>query len=101
MLMELTVLPLGRGPSVSSDIADLIGLIDQSGMPYKATAFGTLVEGTLDQLMDVVKRCDTLIRSKADRAVILIRLDDYAGRADLLATSVVHVEQRLGHSVRQ
>jgi uncharacterized protein (TIGR00106 family) len=101
MLMELTVLPLGRGCSVSRDVADLIGSIDQSGMPYQATAFGTLVEGPLDQLMDIVKRCDTLIRAKADRAVILIRLDDYADRTDLLATSVAHVEQHLGHSVRQ
>jgi uncharacterized protein (TIGR00106 family) len=99
--MELTVLPLGRGVSVSSDIADLIGLIDQSGMPYKTTAFGTLVEGTLDQLMDIVKRCHTLIRAKAPRAIFLIRLDDYADRTDLLATSVEHVERHLGHSLRQ
>lgn len=99
MLMELTVLPLGRGLSITSDIAPLIDFIDQSGMPYQATAFGTLVEGTLDQLMGIVKTCHELNRAKSRRAVILIRLDDFPGRNDLLATSVAHVEQRLGHRV--
>ena len=99
--MELTVLPLGRSVSVSSDIADLIGFIDQSGIPYQATAFGTLVEGTLDQLMNIVKKSHELIRAKAPRAVILIRLDDYADRTDLLTTFVAHVEQHLGRDVRQ
>lgn len=99
--MELTVLPIGRGLSISADIADLIGFIDQSGMPYQATAFGTLVEGTLDQLMNIVKKCHEIIRAKTPRAVILIRLDDYAKRTDLLTTSVAHVEQHLGHGLRQ
>ena len=89
--MELTVFPLGRSVSVSSDIADLIGFIDQSGMPYHATALGTLVEGTLDQLMKIVEKTYELIRAKAPRAVILIRLDDYADRTDLLSTSVAHM----------
>lgn len=97
MLMELTVLPLGRGLSISSDIAPLIDFIDRSGMPYQATAFGTLVEGTFDQLMGIVKTCHELNRAKTRRAIVLIRLDDFPGKNNLLATSVAHVEQRLGH----
>lgn len=46
MLMELTVIPLGRGRSLSADLADVIGQIDQSGLPYRVTPFGTLLEGT-------------------------------------------------------
>lgn len=101
MLMELTVIPLARGRSISADIAELIGLIDESGLSYRVTAFGTLIEGTWEQLMDVAKQCHTAIRKKTDRVLILIRLDDYADRTDLLATAVAHVEDHLGRSVRQ
>src|SRR6185437_4095240 len=74
MLMELTVVPLGRGRSLSADLAELIGRIDQSGLPYRVTPFGTLLEGTWDQLMDVAKECHSAIRKKTDRVLILIRL---------------------------
>ncbi len=67
MLMELTVIPLGRGRSLSGDIAELIGLIDDSGLPYKATEFGTLIEGSWEQLMGVAKKCHTAVRNQTDR----------------------------------
>lgn len=100
MLMELTVVPLARGPSISGDLAEVVDLIDQGGLPYRVTASGTLVEGTWEQLMDIAKKCHTAIRKKTDRVLILIRLDDYADRTDLLATAVAHVEDHLGRSVK-
>lgn len=99
MLMELTVIPLARRGSISADLAELIDFIDKSGLPYRVTAFGTLIEGTWEQLMDIAKKCHAAIRKKTDRALILIRLDDYADRTDLLTTAVAHVEDHLGHSV--
>ena len=100
MLMELTIIPLGGKRSISADISQLVGFIGESGLPYQVTAFGTLVEGSWDQLMESAKKCHTAIRKKADRVLILIRLDDYAGRTDLLVTAVAHVEQKLGRSVK-
>ena len=35
MLVELSVLPLGRGRSISTDIADLVKIIDASGLDYR------------------------------------------------------------------
>lgn len=80
MLMELTVIPLARGRSLSSDLAELIGLIDESGLPYKVTEFGTVVEGPWEELMAIAKICHVAIRKKTDRVLILIRLDDYGDR---------------------
>lgn len=101
MLMELTVIPLAGKRSMSADLAEVLGLIDEIGLPYQATAFGTLIEGTWDQLMDTAKKCHTAIRKKTDRVLILIRLDDNAGRTDLLETAVTHVEKQLGRRVRK
>lgn len=101
MLMELTVIPLARGRSLSSDIAELVDQIDVSGLPYKVTEFGTVIEGSWDELMSIAKNCHTMIRKKTDRVLILIRLDDYGDRTDLLATTITHVEQHLGRPVRK
>lgn len=101
MLMELTVIPLARGRSLSGDLAEVIGLIDESKLPYKVTEFGTLIEGSWDELMGMAKKCHTAIRKKTDRVIILMRLDDYGDRNDLLATTIAHVEQHLGRPVKK
>ena len=101
MLMELTVIPLARGRSLSSDIAELIDQIDKSGLPYKVTEFGTVIEGSWDKLMGIAKSCHVAIRKKTDRVLILIRIDDYGDRTDLLTTTITHVEQHLGRPVRK
>ncbi len=101
MLMELTVIPLGRGRSLSGDLAKIVGLIDDSKLPYKVTEFGTLIEGSWEELMDIAKRCHTAIRKKTDRVLVLIRLDDYGDRTDLLSTTIAHVEKHLGRPVKK
>jgi uncharacterized protein (TIGR00106 family) len=99
--MELTVIPMGRGASVSEDIAELVGIIDESGMPYRVTALGTLIEGAWDELMNLVKDCHAAARKNADRVILLMKLEDYAGRTDLLTGTVGRVEKRLGRTVNQ
>ena len=101
MLMELTVIPLTRGRSLSGDLAEVIGLIDESKLPYKVTEFGTVIEGSWDELIGIAKKCHAAIKKKTDRVLILIRLDDYGDRKDLLSTTVAHVEQHLGRAVKK
>ena len=62
MLMELSIIPLGRGRSISADVADVVKIIDGSGLDYRLTAAGSIVEGTWDQLMDLAKRCHQAMR---------------------------------------
>jgi len=57
MVLELTIIPRGQERSISGDIANLARIIEDSGPDYKMTAFGTLIEGTWDQLMEVAKTC--------------------------------------------
>jgi uncharacterized protein YqgV (UPF0045/DUF77 family) len=58
MLLELSVIPLGRGRSISADVADLVKIIDASGLDYRLTAAGTILEGSWEQLMgNATPRC--------------------------------------------
>ena len=55
MLLELSVITLGRGRSISADIADLVKIIEASHLDYRLTATGTILEGSWDELIAVAR----------------------------------------------
>lgn len=101
MVMELTIIPLGSGRSLSGAIAGLVEIIEDSGLDYRMTAFGTLIEGTWDQLTSVAKRCHFEAREKSERVLTMIRLDDYGERTGEIDGAVDRVEKKLGRKVKK
>ncbi len=101
MLLELSVIPLGRGRSISADVAGLVKIIDASGLDYRVTAAGTILEGTWDQLMDVARKCHTEMRRKTERVVTFMKLDDYEERTGRLTAAVASVEQKVGKPLKK
>jgi uncharacterized protein YqgV (UPF0045/DUF77 family) len=57
MLVELRTDPLGRGPHLSHDLAEILKTIDDSGLSCCLTPFGSCIEGEWDEVMALVKRC--------------------------------------------
>ena len=101
MLMELSIIPLGRGRSISADVADAVKIIDGSGLDYRITAAGSIIEGTWDQLMDLAKRCHQAMRGKTERVITLIKIDDYEQRTGRLIAAVKSVEDKVGKPVKR
>ena len=101
MLLELSVIPLGRGKSVSADIADLVKIIDASGLDYRLTAAGTILEGNWEQLMDVARKCHAEMRKKTERVVTYMKIDDYAERTGRLTAAVTSVETKIGKPLKK
>jgi uncharacterized protein (TIGR00106 family) len=101
MLFELSVIPLGRGRSISGDVAELLKIIDASGLDYRLTAAGTILEGDWDRVMDVARRCHETMRKRTERVVTLIKIDDYGERTGRLAEAVASVEQKAGKRLKK
>ena len=101
MLLELSVLPLGRGRSISSDIAHLVKIIDTSGLDYRLTAAGTTIEGSWDQLVDVARKCHVEMRKKTERVITFMKMDDYGERTGRLTAVVASVEGKVGRPVKK
>jgi uncharacterized protein (TIGR00106 family) len=99
--LELSVIPLGRGRSISADVADLVKIIDLSGLDYRLTATGTIIEGSWDELMKLAQDCHGEMRKKTERVITLMKVDDYADRTVRLATAVESVEKQLGKPVKK
>lgn len=96
MMVEFSVVPLGKEASVSPVIARVMKIVMDSGVPYKANPMGTVIEGEWGQLMDLIRKCHDEAMRDADRVVTSIKIDDYKGKAARLDTKLESVEQKLG-----
>jgi uncharacterized protein (TIGR00106 family) len=101
MMIEFSVVPLGKGASVSSVIARVLKIVVDSGVRYKANPMGTVIEGEWGQLMDLIKECHNEAMKDADRVVTTIKIDDYKGKGERLDTKLESVEQKLGRKLNR
>ncbi|RKQ97249.1 uncharacterized protein (TIGR00106 family) [Kushneria sinocarnis] len=57
VMIDLCVVPLGVGVSVSAHVAACQEEIEAAGLSYRTHAYGTNIEGEWDDVLAVVKRC--------------------------------------------
>ena len=56
-MVDLCVVPLGVGVSVSEYIVECERLIRDAGLNAQLHPYGTVIEGEWDAVMDIVKQC--------------------------------------------
>ncbi len=101
MLLELSVLPMGKTHNLSEDVAKVVDIIDHSGCNYQLTSMGTLIEGDWGQVMGVVGRCrDELLKSN-ERLYMVLKVDeDKSHTLGEIESKVASVEEKLHHKVK-
>jgi uncharacterized protein (TIGR00106 family) len=100
-LLEFSITPLGAGESVGAYVARCIDLIDRSGLDYRLHAMGTVVEGDLAPLLDLLRRCVEAVAADCDRISVSAKIDYRKGHGGALVAKVASVEKRLGRSVKK
>jgi len=85
-LANVTVIPLGtESPSLSKYIAECVKEIEKSGIKHTLTPFGSVLEGDLDQIFNVIKKIHEVpFKLGVQRVATLINIDD---RRDKKATA--------------
>jgi uncharacterized protein (TIGR00106 family) len=101
MLAEFSVVPLGKGESVSQYVAECIRIVESSGIEYRINPMGTVLEGEYDQVMPIIRACHMRVMELSDRVITSIKIDDRKGRKDMLDRKVRSVEKRLGKELRK
>lgn len=101
VLLEFSMYPLDKGPSLSPYVAKSLDIIDKSGLEYQCHAMGTIIEGEFDQVMDVVRQCFRAMEANCDRIECVIKIDYRKGQAGRLRSKVESVEEKLGRPVRK
>jgi uncharacterized protein (TIGR00106 family) len=100
MIVEFSVWPM-VGPSVSEHVAKVVKLVDDSGLPYKLNAMGTVVEGDWDDVMGLIKKCHKLLAGETERVITNISIDDRKGRSQRITGKVESIERILGKEVKK
>jgi uncharacterized protein (TIGR00106 family) len=96
MLVELSIIPLGRGVHLSDEIAEVLDLVDASGLPYQLTPSGTCIEGEWDEVMALVRRCHDRARALSSHVMTTIEIEDDGEARDKLICNVTSVEAKVG-----
>lgn len=96
MLMEFSIMPVGKGVSLSRDVAKAIKIVTESGLPHENNPMGTVVEGDWDELVGLVKKCRDELIKDSERVIISMKIDDRPGKPkDRLTEKLRSIKKRL------
>jgi len=94
--MDLCVVPIGVGVSVSEHVAECKRILDAAGLATRLHGWGTNVEGEWDAVFAAVRRCHERVHEMgAPRITTTIKLGTRTDREQTLDDKVRSVEQKL------
>lgn len=102
MLVEFSVIPIGKGASLHEHIAKAVKIVDVSGLDYRLNPMGTVIEGEWEQVLKVIRSCHDAIMSDSERVITSITIDDRKGViSGAITRKVKSVEETLGKTLKK
>jgi uncharacterized protein (TIGR00106 family) len=96
VIVDLCVVPLGIGVSVSREIAACERVLEKAGLRTALHAYGTNIEGEWDAVFAAIKRCHEVVHEMgAPRISTTIKLGTRTDRRQTMADKVRSVEDKL------
>ena len=96
-LIAVNIAPLGTaGQSLSAYIAEVVKVIEASGLPNRTTSMFTEIEGEWDEVMKVVKDATMVLAEKGLRTSVTMKADVRPGSENRLAGKVEKINALLG-----
>ena len=77
-IAEVSVVPIGTTKTgVSEYVAGAVRILKESGLKYKLTPMGTIVEGDIKDVLEIIaKMHETPFNKNAERVYTTIKIDD-------------------------
>ncbi len=96
VILDLCVIPMGVGVSVSEYIAACQKILKDEGLKIELHAYGTNIEGEWDMVMAAVKKCHTKIHGMgAPRITTTIKMGTRIDRQQSMADKVSSVVDKM------
>jgi len=99
MLAGFSVVPVGYGEGISNLIAELVLIIEDSGLPYVLGPMQTTIEGEPEQVLDLIMKCHRHARKSSARVLTHITIDDRQGSTGRIEGKIKDVEEVLGRNL--
>lgn len=101
MLVEFSIIPIGAGSSIGDQLAEVLKIVDTSGLPYKVNPMGTVIEGEWDEVLKLIKKCHGTVMKTSERALTTISIDDRKGKPNRIEEKVKSIEKRIGKALKK
>ena len=100
VMIDLCVVPIGVGVSVSKYIAACERILVDAGLSYQMHAYGTNVEGEWDQVFAAVKRCHEVVHEMgAPRITTSLKIGTRCDREQSMQDKIDSVKSKLERGV--
>ena len=101
MIAIVSVFPFGKGESMGAIVAEAVDEADKSGLDYRLTAMGTIIEGEWDDVLKLIKRMRDRVAKRSPRVYLTIAIDDRKDKRRRLESKLKSVENALSKSLRK
>ncbi|KFI61471.1 thiamine-binding protein [Bifidobacterium cuniculi] len=81
----VSIAPSGVGSELSEHVAQVIGVIRDSGLPNETNAMFTNIEGNLDEVLGVVRDAAMVLAGQGYRTEVCLKLDIRPGFSGQMA----------------
>ncbi len=99
VMIDLCVVPIGVGLSVSKYVAACQTILEEAGLSYQMHAYGTNVEGDWDEVFAAVKQCHEKVHEMgAPRITTSLKVGTRNDREQSMQDKIDSVEAKLSNS---
>jgi uncharacterized protein (TIGR00106 family) len=92
---------MDKGESLSEHIAKILKYIDESGVTYRLTPMGTILEGSWDEVMSVVTGCFYILEKECSRISVNLKVDYRSGNQSRMESKIKKVETILNKELKK
>ena len=97
VLLEFSMVPTDKGESVSPYVSRIIKMIKETGLNYRLTPMGTVVEAdSMPEILRVIEQAYDLLEPDCNRIYSSMKLDIRKGKGNRLEGKIRSVEDRIG-----
>lgn len=100
VLAEFSMFPTDKGSSVSQWVSQIINYIDSSGITYQLTPMGTVIEGSWEEVMNVISNCYKILEPQCDRVYSSIKIDYRKGDSSRMKSKIDKIESVLNKKIQ-
>ena len=102
VMIDLCVVPIGVGVSVSAYIAECEVIINQNNLESQLHPYGTVIEGEWDKVFSVVKLChERMHEMGAPRVFTSLKVGTRTDREQSMKDKINSVEEKLKKKIEQ
>ena len=94
-LIAVAIAPCGIGDELSAEVAEVVRVIRESGLPCRTNSMFTEIEGDWDEVMRVVKDATFVLAKRGIRTEVVLKADIRPGYTHTMTGKLERMEAQI------